>query len=63
MLDASQAHQLPVELLKRHAKSMAKLRGDGQSRIGFATLDLPNLFPADATLTSQPILAQPAALP
>ena len=42
---------------------MADLRGDGQCRIGFASLDLAEVFPADATLTSEAVFAQATTLP
>jgi hypothetical protein len=63
MRNASQAHQLPVEVLKRHDESMAKLRGDGQCRIGVASLDLAEVFTTDNTLTSEAEFAQSAAFP
>jgi hypothetical protein len=42
---------------------MADLRRYWQCGIGFATLDLAEVFPTDATLTSEAVFAQPTAFP
>ena len=41
---------------------MADLRGDGQRGIGFATLDFAEVFPTDATLTSEAVVVSAASL-
>ncbi len=51
------------ELFECHAQPIAELRTDRQRWIGFATLDLPEVFPAEATLTSEAVFAQPTAFP
>jgi hypothetical protein len=40
---------------------MADLCSDGQCRIGFALLDLADVFATDATLTSEAVFAQPTS--
>jgi hypothetical protein len=48
---------------QRHAHAVAELCRDRQRGIRRTTLQFSDVFPADASLTSQPILAQSTALP
>ena len=50
------------ELLQRHAKAITELSTDRQGRVGFATLDLADVFPAHSTFTSQTILREACGL-
>jgi hypothetical protein len=47
------------ELFQCHAESMTDLRGDGKGGVGFATLDLAEVFATDATFTSKTYLLSP----
>ena len=52
---------MEVASLNDRRDNVTYLRRHGQCRIGFATLDLADVFPAETTLTSEAVFAQPTA--